>query len=130
MKVWPLKIACSISLILLNFSSFAFTEDEDKLQFSGFARVVMGYLDDKNAEYLNYDNSVSIDKESLIGLQVDYQIIDSLALTGQVIGHAGNQRDSGIEWLGEIPEHWTIRKGSVIGKYSKGKGIKKDEVSY
>lgn len=99
MKVRPFSIIYSILLTFLIGSSSAFAEDEDKLQFSGFARIVAGYLDDKNAEYLDYDNSISIDKESLIGLQADYQIIDSLALTGQVIGHAGNQRDSGIEWL-------------------------------
>ena len=44
-------------------------------------------------------NSISIDNESLIGLQADYQIIDDLAITGQLIGHSGNKRDSGIEWL-------------------------------
>lgn len=59
----------------------------------------MGYLDDKDAEYLGYDNSISVDQESLIGLQVDYQFIDSLSVTGQLIGHSGKQRDSGIEWL-------------------------------
>lgn len=37
-------------------------------------------------------------------------------------------KDSGIEWLGEIPEHWDLRRGSTIGYYSKGKGIKKDEI--
>ena len=35
---------------------------------------------------------------------------------------------SGVEWIGEIPSHWELRKGSTIGNYSKGKGIKKDEV--
>ena len=37
-------------------------------------------------------------------------------------------KDSGVEWIGEIPSHWELRKGSTIGNYSKGKGIKKDEV--
>jgi len=25
-------------------------------------------------------------------------------------------KDSGVEWLGEVPAHWTIRKGSYIGR--------------
>jgi len=34
-------------------------------------------------------------------------------------------KDSGVEWIGEIPENWELRKGSTIGDYSKGSGIKK-----
>jgi type I restriction enzyme S subunit len=37
-------------------------------------------------------------------------------------------KDSGVEWIGEIPSGWELRKGSTIGNYSKGNGIKKDEV--
>ena len=37
-------------------------------------------------------------------------------------------KDSGIEWIGEIPRHWECVKGSRLGMYSKGSGIKKDEV--
>ena len=29
-------------------------------------------------------------------------------------------KDSGVEWIGEIPSHWEIRKGSTIGVFSKG----------
>ena len=37
-------------------------------------------------------------------------------------------KDSGVEWIGKIPNGWGLRKGSTIGKFSKGNGIKKDEV--
>lgn len=37
-------------------------------------------------------------------------------------------KDSGVEWIGEIPVHWSLRRGSTIGQYSKGSGISKDEV--
>jgi len=37
-------------------------------------------------------------------------------------------KDSGIDFIGEVPQHWKIQKGSTIGQYSKGKGIGKDEV--
>jgi len=37
-------------------------------------------------------------------------------------------KDSGVEWIGEIPKGWKVLNGSYIGLYSKGKGIKKDEV--
>ncbi len=35
---------------------------------------------------------------------------------------------SGIEWLGDIPEHWEVKRLSTYGKFSKGNGIRKDEV--
>lgn len=73
--------------------------DEDKLQFSGFARLALGYLDEANATYLGYDNSLSFSEQSLIALQADYQISDKLSATAQVIAHSGDERDSGIEWL-------------------------------
>ncbi len=96
-RLWNFVLVFGLALLCNAHPIYA--ETSDKLQFSGFARVVLGYLDDKNAEYLNYDNSLSIDNESLIGLQADYQMMDSLAVTGQLIGHSGEQRDSGIEWL-------------------------------
>ncbi|WP_158768323.1 hypothetical protein [Paraglaciecola sp. L1A13] len=86
-------------IILLSWAPAVHAEDEDKLQFSGFARVIMGYLDDKNVEYVGYDNSVSFDQQSLLGLQADYQLNEDFSFTGQLVGHTGSQRDSGLEWL-------------------------------
>ncbi len=87
-----------ISLTLFCFSD-VYAEQDDKLQFSGFARVVMGHLDDENAEYIGYGNAISFDQQTLLGLQADFQITDSLSVTGQVIGHTGTHRESGLEWL-------------------------------
>ena len=28
-------------------------------------------------------------------------------------------KDSGVEWIGEIPEHWEVRKIRHLGSYSK-----------
>ena len=38
-------------------------------------------------------------------------------------------RDSGVEWLGDVPEHWTLDQLGHIGSFSKGRGgTKEDEV--
>ena len=38
-------------------------------------------------------------------------------------------RDSGVEWLGDVPEHWTLEELGRIGSFSKGSGgTKEDEV--
>jgi type I restriction enzyme S subunit len=39
-------------------------------------------------------------------------------------------KDSGVRWLGEVPEHWEVRKLGQIGKLLKGNGgNKEDEVA-
>ena len=86
-------------LILLGISHLSLAETEDKLQFSGFGRVIMGYLGDKDAEYVGYGNSISFDQQSLLGFQADYMFKDEITLTAQVVGYTDNQRNSGLEWL-------------------------------
>ncbi|MDO6691670.1 hypothetical protein Q4574_00175 [Aliiglaciecola sp. 3_MG-2023] len=85
--------------MFLGISPSAIAKDNEKLQFSGFARVVLGYFDDENAEYVGYDNSLSVDKQSLLGIQGDYLFSDELSFTGQVVGFTDEQRNSGLEWL-------------------------------
>lgn len=54
---------------------------DNEIEVSGFARVVAGYLDDKNADYLGYDNTISIDQQSLFGLQVEWPVSAKLSFT-------------------------------------------------
>ena len=91
----------SFSSYFLLFSSVSlvYAKTDDALQFSGFARVVLGYLDEGNATYFGYDEDISLDQQSLVGLQADYQIFDNVSVTGQFVGHSGDQRESGLEWL-------------------------------
>ena len=37
-------------------------------------------------------------------------------------------KDSGIKWIGEIPEHWKINRVATMGTFSKGKGIPRSEL--
>ena len=38
-------------------------------------------------------------------------------------------KDSGVEWLGEVPAHWEVRRLGQIGELLKGRGgTKEDEV--
>ena len=39
-------------------------------------------------------------------------------------------KDSGVEWLGEVPEHWEVRRLGQIGSFFKGHGgTKADEIA-
>lgn len=75
------------------------TYDEKKFNFSGFARVVTGKLDEKHAEYRGYDSDISIRQQTLLGLQADYTFTDNISITAQVVAQNGDERESGIEWL-------------------------------
>ena len=37
-------------------------------------------------------------------------------------------KDSGVEWIGEIPIHWELIRLNNLGDFSKGKGITKDKI--
>ena len=36
-------------------------------------------------------------------------------------------KDSGVEWLGELPAHWEVRRLGQIGSFSKGRGGSKED---
>ena len=38
------------------------------------------------------------------------------------------KKDSGLEWIGEIPSHWQLLRLNNLGRFSKGKGITKDKI--
>jgi hypothetical protein len=103
--------ACAFSC-----SSFADVFDSEKLDVSGFGRVVVGYLDDTNLTYNNYDNSFSIDEQSLFAVQADYQLSDSVTFATQLLAHSGETRDSGVEWLYlnyEPNQNWRFKVGRL-----------------
>ena len=99
MNVRFLTITSSALLFLLCFSPITYAGNEDNLQFSGFARLLMGYVDDKNVEYVGYENNVSFDQQSLLGFQADYKLSEEFSVTGQLVAYTEEQRNSGLEWL-------------------------------
>ena len=70
----------------------------DRVRFSGFARLVGGYLDDGDANYQGYDNAISFGQHSLFALQTDIELTETLSFTTQLLAHASAGRDSGVEW--------------------------------
>ncbi|MBL0721543.1 MAG: restriction endonuclease subunit S, partial [Sulfurovum sp.] len=38
-------------------------------------------------------------------------------------------KESGVEWLGEIPEGWEVRRLASLGRFSKGGGISRDKLT-
>ena len=71
-------------------------------------------------------------KQKLISLlEEQKRAITHQAVTGQVDVRTGQPypayKDSGVEWLGEAPEHWEVRKLGQIGTFLKGNGGNKED---
>jgi hypothetical protein len=96
MRYKIIKLLTSL-VILCHFPALA-----DDFKFSGYARVIGGYLDEKNAEYRGYGDDINFKPASLIGLQADYSFNDKWSATGQFVARAGSDsasKQSGLEWL-------------------------------
>ena len=67
-------------------------------------------------------------KEKLIAvLEEQKQAIVQQAVTGQIDVRSGrpypSYKDFGVEWLGEVPEHWEIRRLKTLCSMKSGEGI-------
>ena len=88
----------------------------DRVHFSGFARLVGGYLDDGDANYQGYDNAISFGQHSLLALQTDVELTETLSFTTQLLAHTSAGRDSGVEWAyltWRPSKRWRFKAGKL-----------------
>ncbi|GAB4323761.1 MAG: hypothetical protein Kow00127_16470 [Bacteroidales bacterium] len=80
--------------------------------------AIAAYLDRKTAEI----DELIADKKRLLELYEE----EKTALINQAVTKGINpnvpMKDSGIEWLGEIPEHWEVKRLKYVGKIKYGLG--------
>ncbi|MFB5544463.1 restriction endonuclease subunit S [Bacillus cereus] len=82
-------------------------------------RVISDYLDYKTQEI----DSLITDKEQLISLLKEKrQSMITKAVTKGLNPNV-KMKDSGVEWIGEIPEHWEVKKFKRCFKVVNGKEI-------
>lgn len=86
--------------------------------------AIANYLNRKTAEI----DELIAKKEQLLTLYEEEKtaIINQAVTKG--INPDAKLKDSGIEWLGEIPEHWEVKELKWIIKISNGEGIKSDDI--
>lgn len=87
--------------------------------------AIANYLDRKTAEI----DELIADKKRLLELYEE----EKTAIINQAVTKGINpdtpMKDSGIEWLGEIPEHWEVKKLSGVCSFVRGNSsFKKDEL--
>ena len=67
---------------------------------------IVDFLDQKNLEI---DQAIAIKQQQIALLNERKQIVIQKAVT-QGLNPNVAMKDSGVEWIGQIPEHWTVKK--------------------
>lgn len=86
---------------------------------------IADYLDKKCGEI---DNIVEKQKNIIEELKEYKQAVITEAVT-KGLDKSVQLKDSGIEWIGQIPEHWEIEKVKNIFFFGKGLSITKDDLT-
>jgi len=85
-------------------------------------KAIVNFLDQKTAEI----DALIADKEKLIQLlQEKRQAIITEAVTKGLNPNV-KMKDSGIEWIGEIPEHWNLRRIKYLANVRNVKAVDSD----
>ena len=94
-------------------------------------RAIVRFLDAADRRIRRYIRA----KERLIKLLEERKrTLVHEAVTGRIDVRTGQPypayKDSGVEWLGKVPEHWEVRALGTFGRFFKGSGgTKADETS-
>ncbi|MBQ0161795.1 MAG: restriction endonuclease subunit S [Treponema sp.] len=91
------------------------------------------YLDEKCSQI---EQTIQNQQQVIEKLKAYKQSLITEAVTGKVkiqngkvAGKYEQYKDSGVEWIGEIPSGWEVKKLKYIAdSFSKGSGITKDEI--
>ncbi|HLF64182.1 MAG TPA: restriction endonuclease subunit S [Saprospiraceae bacterium] len=90
--------------------------------------AIAAFLDRKTAQI---DNAISIKERQIELLKERRQILIQSAVTRGLPAEAGaksgldpnvKMKDSGVEWIGKIPEKWEVKKLKYLGKIKYGLG--------
>jgi type I restriction enzyme S subunit len=111
----------------LNLNSETISEIFIPIPTNDEQTAIANYLDEKTAEI---DQTIA-DKEELIKLYEE----EKKALINEAVTKGINPnvklKPSSIDWLGDIPEHWEVKKlFYLFNKISSGTTPKSDDVSY
>lgn len=86
--------------------------------------AIVEYLDEKMAKI---DAAIAQQQKMIDLLNERKQIIIDRAVTKGLNPNA-KMKDSGVEWIGEVPEGWEVRRLGSLGEFSKGGNISRDDL--
>ncbi|MFC4818521.1 restriction endonuclease subunit S [Flavobacterium sp. GCM10023249] len=89
-----------------------------KLPFPSFEEqnAIANFLDDKTTKI---DQAIAIKEQQIALLKERKQIIIQEAVT-KGLDATVKLKDSGVEWIGQIPEHWEMKRLKILGKIVNG----------
>lgn len=86
--------------------------------------TIANFLDDKTAKI---DHAIAQKEKMITLLKERRQIIIQNAVTKGLNSNV-KMKDSGVEWIGEIPEHWKVKRFRNIFQLRKGLTITKENL--
>ncbi|MBE9223785.1 restriction endonuclease subunit S [Cyanobacterium stanieri LEGE 03274] len=86
---------------------------------------IVKFLDRKCEEV---ESAIALKQRLIILLEEQSAIVINQAVTKGLNPNAP-MKDSGIDWLGDIPSHWEVTRMANFGSFNKGKGISKNDIS-
>lgn len=86
--------------------------------------TIANFLEDKTAKI---DQAIVIKQKQIELLKERLQILIHKAVTRGLKPNV-KLKDSSVEWIGEIPEHWEVKRLASFGKFSKGGGFSKADL--
>ncbi len=87
-------------------------------------QTIANFLDKKTAQI---DKAIAQKEELITLLKERKQIIINQAVT-RGLNPDVPMKDSGIDWIGEIPEHWEVKKVKYLASIKSGDGITNSEI--
>lgn len=81
---------------------------------------IANFLDEKTAQI---DQAIALKQQQIDKLNEYKQIVIQNAVT-KGLNPKAPMKNSGVEWIGEIPEHWEVKKLKYIGKIKNGMDYK------
>ena len=87
-------------------------------------KAIVNHID---AATLKIDEAIAQQQKMIDLLNERKQIIINSAVTKGLDPNVP-MKDSGVEWIGEVPEHWEVRRLSSLGSFSKGGNISRDDL--
>lgn len=88
-------------------------------------RAIANFLDDTCGKL----DRVVAQKEKMIALLKERKraVIQNAVIRG--LNENAKFKDSGVEWIGEIPEGWEVKRLGMFGSFSKGGGFSKSDLT-
>jgi type I restriction enzyme S subunit len=86
---------------------------------------IANYLDQKTAQI---DKTITLKEQLIEKLKEQRQVLINDAITKGLDKNA-KMKDSGVEWIGDIPEHWEVRRLGTLGLFSKGGGVSRENLT-